>query len=352
MEKISKMIKLFKIKINIEKSLEFIDDLVKQTSFCSVGFTELYLGQLNLFKYIICWLHIIIFLIITFGFILFIKFDFLWNLIDNEFLPENTRSLLVVIVVLMVLTIACRFDIAISEWNKRCKVYKYYYYLRENIKSKHGLTKKNYKKIEILTKILELFVIKGCVPLIVLLIFAIHLYSLIRTQLITLYLLIPVAIYSLYYGSATLSLMGSLSIISLYYFTLLFGQIDNRIKRINDQSKQYVSLANQKRLIQLINRHNSIANLIYQNNFITRRLLLVFFFTLALMQTIPLNLLLKTHNLYYRMFYLIYSFVSLSYGFAIAYFLSLQITAAHKPYKIIYDILTKKRIPLQIKWKV
>ena len=230
MKKISKMIKLFKIKIDIKKSLEFIDDLIKQTSFSSVGFTELYLGQLNLLKYIICWLHIIIFLIITFGFILFIKFDFLWNLIDNEFLPENTRSLLVVIVVLLVLTIACRLDIAISEWNKRCEVYKYYYYLKKDIKSKHGLTKKNYKKIQVLTKILELFVIKGCVPLIVLLIFAIHLYSPIRTQLITIYLLIPVAINSLYYGSATLSLMGSLLIISVYYFTLLFGQIDNQIK--------------------------------------------------------------------------------------------------------------------------
>ena len=143
MEKISKMIKSFKIKINIEKSLEFIDYLVKQTFFCSVGFTELYLGQLNLFRYIKCWLHIIIFLIITFGFILFIKFDFLWNLIDNEFLPENTRSLLVVIVVLLVLTIACRLDIAISEWNKRCKVFKYYYYLKKGIKSKHSLTNKN-----------------------------------------------------------------------------------------------------------------------------------------------------------------------------------------------------------------
>ena len=193
---------------------------------------------------------------------------------------------------------------------------------------------------------------KGCVPLIVTIIYITSFYIMIRANLMTIYLLVLVLIYGVFYCAIVLVVSGVLSIISLYYYILLFDQINKQIQWICNKSKHRVSLVNQNRLIRLIKKHDSIAYLLYLNHFITRRVILVFFIALALIQIIPLNLYLKTDNVYMRIVYLIYLFTSLSYGFTIAYFLSLQISVAHKPYKLIYKLLTKKGIPFKTKWKV
>ena len=346
------IMKLFNIEINTEKSLKFFNNFVKVTFIVSAGITEFYFGQFNLIKFIICVFHLIAFIIITLILILFIKYDSIFSLIDNEFLPENTKAILMTGVILLIMAIACRIDVVIAEWNNKLSVLNYLYYLQENIKSKHGLTKRNYKKMCFFFFFFELFLIKGCIPLIVTIIYVVSFYVIIRANLMILYLLVPMIIYGIFYCAITLVVFGILSIISLYYYILLFDQINRQIQWICNKSKHRVSLANLNRLIRLIKKHNSIAYLLYLNHFITRRLILVFFITLALIQTIPLNLFLKTHNVYMKIFYLIYLFTSLSYGFTIAFILSLQISVAHKPYKLIYKILAKQGIQFKIKWKV
>ena len=201
-------------------------------------------------------------------------------------------------------------------------------------------------------RILELFVSKVLIPLVVVMIISFGSYIVLRANLFTLYLLTPFCIYAIFYCATTIALAGCSSIIALYYYILLFDQINKQIKWIYIHSDYNVSLANQNQIMRLIKKHNSIAYRLYLNHFITRKLILVFFITLALIQIIPLNLLLKTHSIYMRIGYLIYLFTSLSYGFTIAYFLSLQIAVAHKPCKIIYKLLTKQGIRFRIKWKV
>ena len=226
------------------------------------------------------------------------------------------------------------------------------YYVQEDIKSKHGLTKRNYNKLVVLAKILELFVIKGCIPLVVIVGFIITFYVVIKANLILYYLFVPLVIYIVFYCAITLAIVGVAAIIILYYYILLFDQINARIQLICNQSEYRISTNNLKRLIRLIYKHNSIADLLHQNNFLTRRLLVVFFIILALMQIIPLNLLLKTHVLYMKILYLSFLFTSLSFGFTISYFLSLQISIAHKPYKLIYSLSTKQGVSYRSKWKV
>lgn len=115
MERIIKIMKMFNIKINGKKLFKFGSNLAKFSSYTSVNVTEIYYDQFNLISYLICTFHLFALILLTLGSLLLIRFDVLWNLIDNEFLPENSRSLAIVGVVLLVITIACRVDAVIAE---------------------------------------------------------------------------------------------------------------------------------------------------------------------------------------------------------------------------------------------
>lgn len=352
MDTLVELIEFFNIEVDAEKTIKSINKVYEISCLTSVDLSGIYHGEFNLGKYIICILHLISFISITLFAFLFIEFDSIYILFDSEFLPEKFRVLLTGSAVLLLLTIAIRFDCIIAEWKNKLSVLSFMYYVQENISSKHGLTWRNYNKLVVLGKILELFVIKGCVPLLVIVVYMITFYVAIKANLILYYLFVPLVMYTTFYCAITMAFFGMVGIIILYYYILLFDQINVKTKLICKRSEYRISMINQKRLIRLIDKHNSIAVLIYQNNFFTRRILVVFFITLALAQIIPLNLFLKTHLLYMKILYINFLFVSLSFGFTVAYFLSLQISIAHKPYKLIYSLLTKQGISYRIKWKV
>ena len=142
--------------ISISKVMKSIGQLLKSSYFTSVDITEIYLGQINIIRYIINWIH---FILINFCAILMVSFisnDSLYSLVDNEFMPKNTRLLLVVALVFMLLTISFRFDVLIDEWRNHLIGFKFLYYLQENVDLKHGLTSTNHFKLSILAKLMEI----------------------------------------------------------------------------------------------------------------------------------------------------------------------------------------------------
>ena len=142
--------------ISISKVMKSIGQLLKSSYFTSVDITEIYLGQINIIRYIINWIH---FILINFGAILIISLifnDSLYSLVGNEFWPKNTRLILVVALLFMLLTISFRFDVLINEWRNHLIGLKFAYYLQENVDLKHGLTSTNYFKLSMFTKLVEI----------------------------------------------------------------------------------------------------------------------------------------------------------------------------------------------------
>ena len=90
-----------------------------------------------------------------------IIFDSVYYSIDNEYFPEKIRILLVV--ALLFLSIAIRFDFLKGEWKTHLSFYKFYYHLEQNNSFEHGLTEENYKKLSILAKFTKIILFKGCV---------------------------------------------------------------------------------------------------------------------------------------------------------------------------------------------
>ena len=163
MDTLVKLIEFFNIEINAEKTIKSINKVYEMSCLTSIDLSGICHGKFNLGKYIICVLYLICFISITLFVFLLVEFDSIYSLIDSEFLPEKFRVLLIGIIVLLLLTTTIRFDCVIAEWKNRLSVLSFMYYVQENIKRSHGLTWRNYNKLVVLAKILELFAIKGCI---------------------------------------------------------------------------------------------------------------------------------------------------------------------------------------------
>ena len=194
--------------------------------------------------------------------------------------------------------------------------------------------------------------LKGCVPLICVSVVVIFTFILIKSDKLLLQFFTLLFIYNTLLVASTIALLGSIAFMTLYYYKLLFDQINGKMRKICKLSKSTIKVADQKRLLRLIKRHNLRGQQVNQLNILFRQTTLVLFIVLALLQIIPLNLYLQANVLFEKILYLIYLFTSMVFGLGNVFFFSMQIKAAHKPYKTIYCILSKQKLNLHFKWKV
>ena len=341
--------------IDLSKSIKSIGYLAKKSYLTSVDFTEIYSGKMNIIKYLFNWVHFILINIvfaILFGFV--VNKD-LYSLIDNEFLPKNTKSILVVCLIGLSLTISIRFDILINEWHQHLKGFKFMYYLQENWKIKHGLNRRNLLKLSFLTKIMD-FGLKFSIIILYLTFPIILLYITIESHRLMLFILYPVLIYFLISLSITNTLVTMISVVVLFYYKLTFDQLNDQFDSIEKRSFHSVSPLDQMRLIRLIKRHDEKAGQLYLFNLTVRRTIGWLYVALALCQMLPLNLYFEEENIFYKIMYIIYLLCPFCGGFGISLLFSWQIESAHRPTKIIYKLLNrdlhKKKFGFHFKWKV
>ena len=112
-----------------------------------------------------------------------------------------------------------------------------------------------------------------------------------------------------------------------------------------------MSINDLKRLISLVRRHDLLSIQIHKTNLWIRRSVGLFFVCIALLQILPLHLIMGTNVLFEQLFYSQYIITALVFGFGTALLFSMQIESAHKPRKAIYKILTHK-LSFRCKWKV
>lgn len=337
--------------VDISKSVKLLGISFKKTHLISVDTTGIYNDEFNVKRYIMVVFDFFIMNISLLWLYLFYKFDSLYKLIDNEFLPQNFKAILIGVMFLLTFSIAIRFDFLMAEWNQKLSLLKLLYYFQEDIISKQGLTQSNKMKLSILAKMVEIIFLKGFVPLIGISLSLGFVYIAIRSNKIVIQLFIPLFIYGVWLVASTYAVVGSIALIGIYYIKLMFDQINHQFEIIYKQSTKYITIRSQRNLFLLMKKHDSIAYYVYNTNFLSRTIC-VFFIALAFDLIMPLNLYLKANDSITKIFYFIHLITEFSFGFSIAYFLSLQIESAHKPYKIIYKILRKQKFNFYFQWKV
>ena len=341
--------------IDLSKTIKSIGYLAKKSYLTSVDFTEISSGELNILRYLINWVHFILINIvfsILFGLVIN---DNLYSLIDNEFLSKNTKTILVVCLIGLSLTISIRFDILMNEWHQHLKGLKFIYYLQENLEMKHGLTRRNLLKLSFVTKFMD-FGLRSLVPLLLSSFSIILLYVTILSHRLMLFILYPVFIYFIIALAFTNSFIMVISVLLLFYYKLTFDQLNDQFDSIAKRSLHSVSFIDQIILIRLVKRHNEKAQKLNLVNLMVRRTIGWLYVALAVCQMLPLNLYFEEENIFYKIMYFLYLLSVFFGGFLISLLFSWQIKSAHRPTKIINKILMrdlhKKKLGFYFKWKV
>ena len=208
-----------------------------------------------------------------------------------------------------------------AELNGSISVLKVIYYLQEDIKSKHGLTNSNHKKLTILALILKAVLILSSISTFTIMSLTL-LYISIMSKRITMLILTPFLIYILWSIILSLACSFILGFVVIYYYLLVFSQINYQNNMIYQNSKCFLTFLHRIRLYILINKHNLIAIQISKINFVIRRSLFAFYIGLALVQVIPVNIILKSHIWFEKILYLSGLICIMVSGFIMPYCLS------------------------------
>lgn len=334
--------------VDLSKSTELIGYLIKTTQLTSVDFTFIYHEKINTKRYLMSILH---FVMNCLGVIIaFIVIYPLYHLIENEYFPKNCQKLLLFGLIDMIMSISMRMDMLFDEWKNKLSVLKFCYYIQNNIKSKHQLNKSNNRKLGIDLKFLEIVLIKGLTVIMVGSVTLNTLYIAFRCDKITFKILSPLIIYWIWCVSFAISIITPVISFTTYYYKLRFDQLNNRFEKIC-KTKDSISINDLKRLILLIRQHDLLSIQIHKTNLWIRRSVGLFFVCVALLQILPLHLIMGTNVLFEQLFYSQYIITAFLFGKAPALLFSIQIESAHKPRKVIYKILTQN-ISFRCKWKV
>ena len=261
MEKIRIKIMNLKFKIYdyflIEKSLNQLMKIAVKYFLISISFNDIYYENKNPKQFKKCFLICILIWLMTLSLISFVISDDMYSLIDSPFLPRHFRTLLSLLSFSSIMLLTAKTDLLLGEIRSNLDQFKIFYYLINNIKSKHKLSKQNYKKISILSRIIQIYTMNFGVRFFIIFgnLFIIKIAIQSKNLVLQLYLTI-IAIPMSIIGSLTGALIFSIFYILFYYYKLVFDQINNRVVRFCNRKSLVINKMIEKQLIRLIYEHN------------------------------------------------------------------------------------------------
>ena len=147
----------------------------------------------------------------------------------NYFIIPQFKEMIILGITGLILTFAIRIDLIIEERKFKLRNLEFFYYLIHNLKSKHKLTDKNYKRIFILARTMELFIVKLNV---VISIAGITFCNFLLCLLYKTYfpvIISPLLLILLVIVQTTFHSCTALIFITIFYYKSLFDQINQRI---------------------------------------------------------------------------------------------------------------------------
>ena len=344
--------------IDIKKSTKAIGYWIKTTFIVSVDITELYHDKINWKRHLFGWFNVVFLILYGIFLICAISIKSIFDLVDSEFIPSTYKILCIYYIFITILITSFRFDAIMSEKNRLVTVFKSFYYLQEDIKSKHGLTDANLRKLAIFYKLLYVACFYICLPFVMGFAITYYSYVAIMCNRITFQLLTPLALFHIWLVASTVFLGATMGIGMFYYYILMFKQIDCQINEIYKQIDGFFTIKHKKKLMKLIKQHNLMALNVYKVNLIIRRSILVFFVTYVILTILPLNLYIRSNSPIEKLMCFGGIFFNLLYSSCWAFAMSTTTRVAHQPYKTIYKIIKKQNFIINskrnfnYKWKV
>ena len=345
----------------LKNSLDHLANFIKKFYVLSVGFDDIYYGIENPKRLKICIFNCAIIWLAKFYFLSYLLSDFMFSLLDISSFTSQLKLLVVLAFSITFLIAVIKTDFILAQINNNLSPLKVIYFLMKDLKQKHKLDDKNYKKLAIISRIIEL-VLMDCgtsLILIVVMLFVMKMAILSGKfyWISAIIILTPIFIIIATTATSTICLV----IILFSYYTMIFDQINVEIKLIlNEKSalfdkKDLIKIVGQRKEIQLINliyQHNLVAIQIQKINSIFGKSLATLFINFSIIKIISLYLLVNFNEFLIQLFLANLILITLVFGYGITYLFTLQIKSAHKSLNTFHSVVCKYRIRLPIRLKV
>ena len=162
MKRIKTKIIRLKSKVNeyllMKESMNYLMKLLKKFYVISIDFNDIYYGNKNPEQLKICVLICILLWLMTFSGISFVLSDELYSFIDCPCFPGHFRTILLLTGFSSIAILVAKTDIILAEIKSNLNEFKIFYYLMNDIKSEHKLSKANNEKLAVLCRIIQILV--------------------------------------------------------------------------------------------------------------------------------------------------------------------------------------------------
>ena len=344
----------------LENSLEHIESFIKKYYVLPLGFNDIYYGNKDIKRlkiFIINW---------AFGwfavgyYLSFIFSDKMFSLIRVPSISDGNLKLLWTLgVIILLLTAVIRTDYLFGEINYNLNPLKVIYYLMKDLKQLHKLNEKNYKKLAILSRSIQI-VLMDCGAFLLVIMATLFTIKIAIMSGKIFWILGIIIFISIFIVTATTAVSTVCLYITMFaYYIMIFGQINHQINLISNEKsiffkrrKLIINKTKQSQLINLIHEHNLATIEIHKINLMIRRTIVCLFITFVMMKIISLYLMVNFNEFFIKVFLIINNSIVLISVYGLSYLFTLQIKSAHQPLKTVHSIVCKYKINLQFKLKV
>ena len=338
----------------MESSFGHLMKVTKDFYLVSIGINEISDGIKNSKRFKIAILHLTFCAILNLILTLFSISNYFYSFLKADFLPGQFKIFVVGYTIIAFWILVIKIDMILAEIKWNLNSLKVFYFLINNIKSKHKLTDLNYNRLTILSRISQIILVNYGTPIAALSFMAlIVLIAILSQKIIFILLAINLISYTLI-AVIAFSCWICINLILSSYYKMRFDQINSSIKSIVPNDKcNVINKRREKQLINLIWKHKSISEEVYKLNLMFQWSAGVMSIVLSTDRVIAFYLLINfNNNILVNMLLSIGLCLIVIFGFGLTYLFSRQIKSAHQSDKLINSILCKFNMRLQFKFKV
>lgn len=352
----------------LTNSLNHLENFTKKFYVLSVGFDEIYFRIENPRRFKISVLICAMFWLTKLFVVSLLSSNCMFSMMDIPSINIQFKKLLLLALSIVIFISVFKTDCLLAEIGNNLDALNVIYYLVKDKRDKHKLNDKNYKKLGILSRMSQLLLIDVASILIlvgfvlfctILAILSGKWFWISGTFIFT-----SVVITMIY----TVTTITCLVMIIFAYYTMIFRQINDRIKSISNislmrtnQEALFIKKNNkiksfgrirENQLIHLINQHNQAAIEIHKMNLLIRKSLASLFVNFSFIKILSLYLIFHLSNAYIKILLSLITFVPLIFLFGLTYMLTMQIKFAHQPLTLFQSIVCRYKTSLSTKLKV
>ena len=329
---------------------------------CSIGIDDIYYGNKHPKRFKICILNCLLVWLSCLSTLTLLLSDQLFSPINIPLFSGQLKIILMLLISTAFMTGSFKTDFLIGEINYNLSPLKVIYYLKFDLKNKHNLNDKNYKKLTIWFRIVQIVLIDcGIITLLFVVILIEIKITILFNGTIGQWIIWT---YQCIHVPAVIFLITSMPIVCLafllfIYYKMIFDQINDEINSIYNEKSLFfktkfktLDMRIERQLMNIVERHNLAAIEIHKINLIVRRSTACLFINFSFIKITILYLIINV-NKFFLKFILIQTFIVIvTFMFGVTYLLTQQIKSAHQPLNTVHSIVCKYKMNLRVKLKV